>query len=231
MLALAGAACGRDALSDREDLSLKASCDGCTALLPDSGRVVPLLVVLHGNHESASDAARRWRTVANKRGWGVLALQCPRERGCDDEGRWYRWAGHPSWIFEQLEHVKRADRERLVLVGWSGGASYIGMMAPAWQSRFDAIVFHGGGQPPRDDDAGCPSLPAYFLVGDKNPAHPAAVRLRDYWSKCGARMHWDLIEGADHAAEDRALDESKAHAILDWIERQQSPDGEPFAAL
>src|SRR5688500_10409200 len=98
VLALASAACGRDAVSDREDISRKARGEGCTLELPDGARVAPILVVLHGNHESARDAAKRWRGAARERGWGVLALQCPRDLGCDHEGRWYRWAGHPTWV-------------------------------------------------------------------------------------------------------------------------------------
>jgi predicted esterase len=218
LLLLLVAACGRAA--NGEELA-KPPCDGCTLTLPTTKR--PLLVVLHGNHESAEDAAHRWRGAAADKRWGVLALACPRALGCDEQARWYRWAGEPDWIFDQLAAIDdRIDRSRVYLVGWSGGASYIGMKAPAWDRRFAAIVFHGGGQPP-DDDGACPSLPAYFLVGDENPAHPAAKRLRAYWERCGAEAHWDLLEGANHAREDAALDREKAGAILEWLGTREMP--------
>ncbi len=208
LVLLVVAACSRDAVGDP-----KAPCDGCTLDLPD-GEPVALLVVLHGNHETAGDAAARWRDAALARGWAVLGLQCPRDLGCDREARWYRWAGDPRWIYEQVDRAGHFPR--MYLAGWSGGASYIGMMAPAW-NRFAGVVFHGGGQPP-PRAAGCPrGLPAYFLVGDANPAHEAAVHLRDYWESCGDDVEWDLLEGADHAEEDAALDASKAVVILDWL--------------
>jgi len=216
-------ACGRDAVGDREDLSLppvEPPCEGCTLDVPARKGPVPLLVVLHGNRETAADAAKRWRSAALARGWAVLALQCPAQLGCDDEARWYRWRGNPQWVFDQIAGVKREiDRKRVYLVGWSGGASYIGMMAPHWHRKFAAVVFHGGGQPPSKER--CPrDLPAYFLVGDLNPTHSAAQRLRDYWSECGLEHRWDLIEGADHAREDAALDTVKAMTILEWLDRR-----------
>src|SRR5215210_3225714 len=91
------AACGRDAVSDREQVDVlspvKAPCEGCTLDMPPRTEPVPLLVVMHGNWETAADAAKRWRGAALARGWGVLSLQCPRALGCDDEHRWYRWRG------------------------------------------------------------------------------------------------------------------------------------------
>lgn len=229
VLTLLLAACGRDAVSDGEQIDVlapvKAPCAGCTLDVPPRTNPVPLLVVLHGNWETAAEAAKRWRGAALARGWAVLALQCPTQLGCDDEARWYRWRGDPQWVFDQIASVGKQrplDASRMYIAGWSGGATYIGMMAPEWQRRFAAVVFHGGGQPPSGDE--CPrDLPAYFLVGNKNPAHPAAVRLRDYWKQCGLEHEWDLIDGANHAKEDEALDTNKAMAILEWLDRRARP--------
>lgn len=222
-------ACGRDAVSDREEVDVlepvKAPCAGCTLDIPPRTAPVPLLVVLHGNWETAAEAADRWRPAALARGWAVLGLQCPRALGCDEQARWYRWRGDPQWIFDQIAEVGKQrplDSARMYIAGWSGGATYMGSMAPHWQRRFAAVVFHGGGQPPRSDD--CPrDLPAYFLVGNENPAHPAAVRLRDYWKRCGQELEWDLLDGANHAKEDAALDANKAMAILTWLDRRSRP--------
>jgi poly(3-hydroxybutyrate) depolymerase len=201
-------------------------CRGCTIDAPANRTgELPLLVVLHGNREHAPAAAARWRSAALERGWVVLSLECPREDGCDD-GKWYAWNRAPSWIRDQIRALARQlpiDPSRRYLAGWSGGASYLGMNAHRLDG-FAAVVFHGGGQPPRGgDDCPSASLPAYFLVGDGNPAHPAAVRLKRYLEKCGQQLAWDLLPGAHHGAEDKALDHDKALAILDWLERHEAP--------
>jgi poly(3-hydroxybutyrate) depolymerase len=215
------AACGRDVVS-----TVDPPCAGCTLDLPATWKPVPLLVVLHGNNETADHAAERWRSAALARGWGVLSLQCPRALGCDEQARWYAWGGKTDWVLAQVAAVERQrplDAARIYLAGWSGGATYIGMNGPRWQKRFAAVVLHGGGQPPLTK-IGCPrALPAYFLVGDENPAHGAARRLRDYWKQCGEPVEWDLVGGADHAREDTALDATKATSILEWLERRSRP--------
>jgi predicted esterase len=198
--------------------SIATPCAGCALDVPRRHGRVPLLVILHGDHERASAAADRWRDAARARSWAVLSLQCP----CESES-WYKWDGSPSWIRAQIDAAARkiaVDRDRIYLVGWSGGATYIGMNAVAWPNEVAAVVIHGGGQPP-DDDA-CPAhLPAYFLVGDHNPAFPAAKRLRAYLETCGQEVHWDLVEGADHHDEDDALDRGKARKILGWLDRHR----------
>jgi poly(3-hydroxybutyrate) depolymerase len=224
------AACGRDAVSDGEQVDVltpvKPPCAGCTLDMPPTTKPVPLLVVLQGDRGTAEEATERWRGAALARGWAVLGLQCPRTLGCDDQARWYKWAGEPDWVLEQVAEVGKQrplDAARVYLAGWSGGATYIGMMAPHWQTRFAAVVFHGGGQPPLSK-SGCPSaLPAYFLVGNENPAHPAAVRLRDYWKECSQELEWDLVDGANHAKEEQALDPEKAMSILEWLDRRSRP--------
>jgi poly(3-hydroxybutyrate) depolymerase len=204
--------------SPRETLQIAPPCAGCTLDVPASDHAIPLLVIMHGDRESAAAAAERWRAVTNARGWALLSLQCPRDQGCQDS--WWQWGGDPHWITRQVATVigrARIDRSRVYLAGWSGGGSYIGMYAQYWHETFAAVVIHGGGQPPIS--ARCPAqrMPAYFLVGDENPAHPAAKRLRAYYEKCGEDITWDLIEGADHEQEKAALDRRKSEHVLDWL--------------
>src|SRR5262245_12367963 len=102
-IVVALAAC-REASSDepgRQAHSVVAPpCENCTLDVPSGSALpMPLLVVLHGNHETASEAARRWRGPALARGWVVLGLQCPRERGCDD-GKWYLWSSTPTFVLD-----------------------------------------------------------------------------------------------------------------------------------
>lgn len=193
-------------------------CKRCTLDVPASHDVdLPLLVVLHGDREHATAAAVRWRGAAMQRGWALLSLECPTDQGCKDS--WWRWNGDPSWIVDQVTAVSNAvpiDPSRIYLAGWSGGATYLGMHAPVWTATFAALVIHGGGHQPGTD---CPAqpLPAYFLVGDRNPLHERVLDLRAWFDGCREDIVWDLVRGGDHDKEDRALDRKKALAILDWL--------------
>jgi poly(3-hydroxybutyrate) depolymerase len=188
---------------------------------------VPLVVVLHGDREDAADSERRWRKPVEALGWELLALECPKDLGCKG-GSWYRWDGDPAWLRDRVREVTRVrpiDPSRIFLVGWSGGATYIGKHIQAWPRMFAATVIHGGGVPPVDDTCLDRAFPAYFLVGDKNPAHGAAKRLRDYYKTCDQELVWDLVPGANHAKEDAALTAEKADEILRWLARHPHAPG------
>jgi poly(3-hydroxybutyrate) depolymerase len=187
----------------------------------------PLLVVLHGNNETANERAAKWREAVVRRGWKLLALDCPRELGCNDDGQWYAWNGDSRWLFERVRAFadqERVDTTRIYLAGWSGGATYIGKRMSEWPTVFAAVVIHGGGVPPRTDACPRRRFPAYFLVGDENPAHGGAKRLRAYMEQCGQPVRWDLLPGANHLQEDAALTPMKADDILRWLESQQRVD-------
>ncbi|MEO8842525.1 MAG: hypothetical protein ABI704_13205 [Kofleriaceae bacterium] len=182
--------------------------------LPAATEPVPLIVILHGDREHASAAAARWRPVVKQRGWALLALECPHELGCKDS--WWQWDGDPAWVLDRITKVKAEFAiSKVILVGWSGGASYIGARAQAW-SGVDAIVIHGGGMAPVSPDC-IEGPPVYFLVGDKNPLHALARSLHDYFTGCKREVVWDVLEGADHAREASALTAKKAGVILDWV--------------
>ncbi len=196
----------------------KPPCTGCTLDAPAADDALPLLVVLHGDRERATTAAARWRAEAVRQGFAVLALQCPKIEGCKDS--WWQWDGDPQWIRNQIAAVGEVlaiDLARVYGVGWSGGATYLGMHATAWTDTFAALVIHGGGMAPSDAACAKRATPAYFLVGDKNPLHHLAVALHDYMKTCGATPVWDLVRRGNHAAEARALTRKKARAILTWL--------------
>jgi poly(3-hydroxybutyrate) depolymerase len=202
----------------------KPPCAGCVLEVPaDRALPVPLVVVLHGDNDNARERAAKWHAAVARRGWALLSLECPAKLGCPD-GSWYKWDHDPGWIREQVREVfARApiDPSRIYLVGWSGGATFIGKHVQNWPLMFAAIVLHGGGVPPRRDDCPDAPLPAYFLVGDRNPGHGAARRLRAYLEGCGEEVGWDLLAGANHAQEDAALTPSKADEILRWLSRHR----------
>jgi predicted esterase len=206
----------------------KPPCAGCTLdVYGDPKAPMPLLVVLHGDRERASTAAARWRAAAKQRGWALLSLQCPASERCG--ASWWQWNGDPQWVRDRVAQVAAQvsiDRARTYVAGWSGGATYLGLRAPAWHDTFAAVVIHGGGMAPREEAPACPAraLPAYFLVGNGNPLHELARDLRDYFTRCKQDVTWDLIPGADHAKEALALDGKRALAILDWLAARSRAD-------
>jgi poly(3-hydroxybutyrate) depolymerase len=231
---LAPAAAGATPEPKPKPAAPKPPCPGCTLdAFGDRATKVPLLVVLHGDHEQASIAAARWRAAAKQRGWVLLSLQCPAAEKCKTS--WWQWNGDPQWVRDRVADVAAQisiDPERMFVAGWSGGATYLGLRAPAWHDTFAAVVIHGGGMAPRDEPAECPArpVPAYFLVGDKNPLHSLAQDLREYLTRCKQEIRWDLVAGADHPKEAAALDGKRALAVLDWLaahprvnDRQSSP--------
>lgn len=179
---------------------------------------MPLVVVLHGDTDNGRERATKWRDAVLARGWALLSLDCPDELGC--AGSWYKWNHDPGWVREQVREVMarhRIDATRIYLVGWSGGATFIGKHLQHWPRMFAAAVIHGGGVPPSSDDCPDSSFPAYFLVGDKNPAHGGSKRLRAYFESCDQEVRWDLLPGANHHKEDAALTRHKADQILGWL--------------
>lgn len=214
------------AIAVRSDATVGESpCRECTLELPDAAtNPVPLVVVLHGDNDNAVERAAKWREATLQRGWALLSLECPAELGCPG-GSWYKWDHDPSWVHAQVEDVIERypiDRSRIYLVGWSGGATYIGKHVQEWPSVFAAVVIHGGGVNPSSSECPDRPLPAYFLVGDENPAHGGMKRLRAYFESCGDDVRWDLLRGANHQREDAALTPEKADEILGWLAERTS---------
>ena len=176
-----------------------------------------LLVVLHGDEGNPSVILPRWSAAARERGVALLALQCPRDEGC--KGSWWQWSGDPSWLGKQVDAVAArwpVDRERVWLTGWSGGASYIGQVAPALRG-FTGIVMVGGGLPPSSNDCPPCSPPVAFVAGNGNPYHHLAVASRDAFLRCGATVDWTLLPGKDHGGEFESLDRRRTGKLLDWL--------------
>jgi poly(3-hydroxybutyrate) depolymerase len=193
-------------------------CAQCVSSLPAGLDPRPLLVLLHGDGESAASMFDAWQAGAAARGIAVLALACPIAEGCTARS-WWRWNGDPAWLVKQtstLGELRPIDRDRMWIVGWSGGASYIGMRTQEFERSFAAIVIHGGGVAPASGSCAAPGAPIYFLVGDANPLHYLVEPLRDHYATCGNDVVWTLLRGADHGGERRALTGHR-EAILDWL--------------
>lgn len=187
----------------------------------------PLLVVLHGDNQQASAMRAAWSAPAAKRSIAVLYLQCPKALGC--KGSFWSWNGEPRFIDDAVDALgKDVDPERVWIAGWSGGASYLGMRAFELSDRYAALAFNGGGLSPLTSKCPARALPAYFLVGDKNPLHHLAKELRASLDACAAEVVWDLRSGKDHAGEWKAL-EKDADKVLAWFEAHPRPKPPPVA--
>ncbi len=203
-------------------------CEGCRSSLPGGSDPAPLLVLLHGDGESATTLFDAWVADAEARGIAVLALACPRSEGCTQQS-WWRWNGSPSWIGDQaraLSDRRAIDPARMWIVGWSGGASYIGYRTQEIERTFAAIVIHGGGMSPASGTCSTPKASVYFLVGSANPLHHLAEGLRAHYEGCGNDVTWAPIRGAGHDGEWRAL-AKRREAILGWLSTRRmapSPD-------
>jgi predicted esterase len=176
-----------------------------------------LLVLLHGDGQTASTLFAAWQGAAAVRGVALLALACPEGEGC--AGSWWRWNGPPSWIARQVEGVaaqRAIDPARVWLAGWSGGASYIGWRTQELEGRFSAIILMGGGIAPGRGECPASAARVYFLVGDANPLHGLAEQLRNHYEACGQDVLWKLLPGAAHAAEWAAVGPATGR-IFDWL--------------
>lgn len=98
----------------------KGPCPGCVSSFPGGADPRPLLVLLHGDGESAASMLEAWDPSAGARGAAILALSCPRSEGCKT-GSFWRWDGDPSWLLRQATLSPRPARSIASACGSSGG--------------------------------------------------------------------------------------------------------------
>jgi predicted esterase len=166
----------------------------------------PLLMVLHGNNGNAKLAAPHWISMADK-GW-VVAVPQSTEIGMSPDG--YTWndrEGTAKQLDLQFDRVKRAteiDASRIVLAGFSMGASQAlalaltkrfmvrGVLAIApWLPNIDehtSLVDGGAGK----------MLRAYVVVGSEDPSREGAAALVDLLQRHKIKAQLDLREGLGH---------------------------------
>lgn len=193
-------------------------CRGCIASVSQASEPAPLLVTLHGDWGAmAPELHAAWERFAAPRGVALLSLTCPADLGC--QRSWWQWNGDPAWITEQIDRLaarRMIDRERMWIAGWSGGASYLGMRTQELERTFAAMVIHGGGMWPSRGGCSPEKAPIVFLVGDRNPLHAHALKLREHYESCGNEVSFMLLHGAEHTAEWAALDK-RGGEILDLL--------------
>ncbi len=195
-------------------------CDGCQLFGADQGKGRPLIVALHGDEGSPRKAAPLWKSAVMSHEVVVFAPKCPTSKGC--AGSWWRWNGSPQWLLDRvaaLTETHALDPNRRYLVGWSGGASYMGMRGARWFETFAAIALVGGGAPGGAScfsKAGGRCAPVYYLMGNRNPLFGLARDTRAYFERCGHAVEWNVQPGANHAKEWVAYQRSR-DAIASWL--------------
>jgi hypothetical protein len=202
-------------------------CKDCLSWRPAGDDPAPLLVLLHGDGETAESIFELWQAAAARRGIIVFAPACPRSEGCAS-GSWWKWNGDPSWLEQEVKTLgglRAIDATRLWILGWSGGGTYIGWNTQRFERDYAALVIHGGGVRPALSTCPVPEAGIYFLGGDKTPLHRLAEQLDAFYeTTCPhAELVWIVLKGVDHEGERRALGGYR-EGILDWLSfRRRTP--------
>ena len=214
----------------------EAPCRGCVLRLPAPDAwpgARPLVVALHGDNGTPAQLVELLQAEAERRGMAVLALACPRQLGCDRRSFW-QWGGAPSYITDQVDALLRPSRgadasatssgaapidpQRLYLLAWSGGASYLTSVMAQLPSRFAAVALLGGGMlgPQVGACARCP-VPVYYLLGERNPLAALAESARDALKTCGHPLRFVSLPRADHSGEWNALRRGQLATVLTFF--------------
>ena len=214
-------------------------CTDCRVHVPPSyvpGAPAPLVVVLHGDEgrdygvaNATQGAIGLWSAAADARGFIVLALACPADHGCN--GAWSDWLdseqyrvsdANLAWLDAQVDAMEASyaiDTTSEYLTGYSGGAYWLGYVAPARASRFAGVAYVAGGMPAYQAYHGCPTckIPGYFLGGDGD--YRTEGQMSDTASAfdgCAQEIELQLVSG-DHQQTIASLGAGRALDILDWF--------------
>ncbi len=201
---------------------------------------MPLIVALHGDNGSPARLVELLQAEAERRGYAVLALACPRQLGCDHRSFW-QWGGSPSWLWAQVEALAAALRapqgqtpacsinlQQVYLLAWSGGASYLTDVMVDLPARFAAVALLGGGMPSRHGDvcARC-RVPIYYAMGERNPLLALARSAAETLRHCGHPLREVVLPRADHQGEWAALAHGKVADVLAFFAANPAGCPEP----
>lgn len=193
----------------------------------DGKKKLPLLVLLHGEAENASNIFDIWKTVAQKYN---LVIAAPQGQYLIGEGH-YQWGSRLEAQEATLKAIDQAkekyliDQEKIYLMGFSQGASYgltIGLSNP---ERFAGVIAISPRYLHRLVDkslekAKTRSTAVYIANGENEDAHLLANNrlAKDLLTKAGLKTELKLYRNTGHAFPGNLVEEMEK-AFL-WIEKK-----------
>jgi N-acetylmuramoyl-L-alanine amidase len=213
------------AASAHADVRHDAPCRDCVLDAPRASRA--LLVVLHGDDAGAKATVADWRAAAENAHVALFAPQCPADLGC--AGSWWRWLDSDhhddGWLAGQISAVQASlGLERVYLVGFSGGATYLSAWAPLHARTFKTLALVSGGSRMTDT---CPAAPqsALLMIGSDDDMLEQFVRPFATWfGRCdGTDTTWRIVPHLGHHDMHRALAQGRAQLVIDWLLASDPP--------
>ncbi|HEU0035627.1 MAG TPA: PHB depolymerase family esterase [Kofleriaceae bacterium] len=194
----------------------EAPCEDCV-FIPAKGEHRPLLVLVHGDSETALKIADAFRDTARARDIAIFAPSCPKT--CPLHSFW-RGNPDPSWIGNMVDELVKKhslDPDRVWIGGWSGGASYVGYYLPKLAPRYAAVALMGGGA--YGGKCAKQKLPVWMLAGDKSWFHAIVKRAHERIQECKHEHVYKLFKGKDHDDEWKLVKKAETQAtVLDFLE-------------
>lgn len=160
----------------------------------------PLLVALHGSGRNGLSIAEKWKDLATKEGFVLLAPDAINPAG------WSSPQDGPDFLHELISDLKAKypiDGRRMYAYGHSGGATFALYMGLFESEYFAAVAIHAGALRPDDEvivKRATRKIPFYIAVGTVDPNFPlTAVRAtRDLLTNNGFSVQLVEMKGHDH---------------------------------
>jgi len=177
----------------------------------DPSTPVPLVVALHGSQSSSAFWAQ-YEARAEARGFAILA---PDSRTATWDLAEGRLGPDIAFIDQALAHVfdrVNVDPSRIVLLGFSDGASYAISIGVSNGDLFDHLVAHSAGFfIPFEPIVGKPAI--YISHGSQDPILPVAVardQIVPNFEQGGYAVTYEQFDGGHQ------IPDAIAEAALDW---------------
>jgi predicted esterase len=206
---------------------------GCLALPATATSPAPLIVYLHGRYARAAaseevDRQRRLGAAATAGGFAVLALRGRLgECSSPELASWYCWPSNDhnkdgasavvaSWAGTLAEAHRRTHSPTQLVLGFSNGAYFAGLLATDGLIEADAfVVAHGG--PVEVGHAPEKASPVLLLSADDDVAQDDMIRLDADLTKAGW-PHDSYARAGVHGLTDGDID-----AALTFFRRSREP--------
>jgi predicted esterase len=159
----------------------EAAAEGSYLVVPppeyNHHRAYPLLILLHSGREKAEDMVARWRELAAKHGYILMAPMW----GKGIRPAYHYSAAEHALVLDSLRDVRRRfqiDSDRVFLYGWEQGAEMAWDVGLSHPDQFAGVIPMNGG-PHYFPSKYWPNgqfLPFYVIEGDRNGINAGATK-------------------------------------------------------